>query len=326
MADMSISLARIGLLAAFITSLAAASAAAQPETITFEGRHRGQPVQITASIRWPAGTAAVPAMVILHGSAGINERREGRYAHELVAMGVAAVQIDSFGPRGVRSTVANQMAVSDTEVNLDAINALKALADHPRIDSRRIGIMGFSKGGVSALMVSHERLLQDRGLPDGLRYALHIPIYPTCYVHYHQPRTSGAPIYLLLGGADTYAGVEPCTSYGESLRRSGARIEVKIYPDAPHGFDGGVAYNSPSGENYSRCVAVQRPDGVYVERDSGAVVGSSAPDGWPVLGPQAPKIIAACRTLGVSGGPNEKARARAMEDFKTYVRRHLLGG
>jgi len=320
---MPIFLARIGLLAALLCSLAA-GVRAQQETITFEGRHRGQPVQITARIHWPPGSGVVPAMVIHHGSGGINERREGRYARELVAMGVAAVQIDSFGPRGVRQTVVNQMAVNDAEFNLDAINALKALAALPRIDRRRIGIMGFSKGGVSALMVSHERLLQDKGLPPDLRYALHIPIYPTCYVHYFEPRTTGAPIYLLLGGADTYAGVEPCTSYGETLRKAGARIEVKIYPGAQHGFDGGVAYNTPSGENYARCVAVQRADGTYVERGSGIVVGNSAPDGWLVMGPQAPKAIAACRTLGVSGGPNEKARAQAMEDFKGYVRRHLL--
>ena len=325
MVAMLTSLARIGFIAAFLTSLAA-GAAGQQETIAFESRHRGQPVQVTASIRWPDGSAIVPAMVIHHGSSGINDRRDGRYARELVAMGVAAVQIDSFGPRGVRQTVTDQVAVDSAAFNLDAIAALKALATHPRIDRKRIGIMGFSKGAVSALMVSHERLLSDKGLPDGLRYALHIPIYPTCYVQYHQPRTTGAPIYLLLGGADTYAGVEPCTSYGESLRQAGARIEVKVYPGAPHGFDGGVAYNTPSGENYARCVAVQRADGTYVERGGGEVVGTSAPDGWLVLGPRAMKAIAACRTLGVSGGPNEKARVQAMEDFKSFVRRHLLGG
>lgn len=322
---MPTSLARIGFITAFLTSLAA-GAVAQQETIAFESRHRDQPVRVTASVRWPDGSAIVPAMVIHHGSSGINERRGGRYARELVAMGVAAVQIDSFGPRGVRQTVTDQMAVDGAAFNLDAIAALKALAAHPRIDRKRIGIMGFSKGGVSALMVSHERLLRDKGLPDGLRYALHIPIYPTCYVQYHQPRTTGAPIYLLLGGADTYAGVEPCTTYGETLRQAGARIEVKVYPDAPHGFDGGVAYNTPSGENYARCVAVQRADGTYVERTTGAVVGTSGSDGWLVLGRQAMKVIAGCRTLGVSGGPNERARAQAMEDFKGYVRRHLLGG
>ena len=322
---MPISLARLGLFSAFLTALAA-GAVAQEETIAFGGRHRGQPVEVTATIRWPASAGVVPAMVIHHGSSGINDRRDGRYARELVAMGVAAVQIDSFGPRGVRQTVTDQMAVDGAAFNLDAIAALKALAAHPRIDRKRIGIMGFSKGAVSALMVSHERLLQDKGLPDGLRYALHIPIYPTCYVHYHQPRTSGAPIYLLLGGADTYAGVEPCTTYGETLRQAGARIEVKVYPDAPHGFDGGVAYNTPSGENYSRCVAVQQADGTYIERTTGALVGTSGPDGWLELSRQAMKVIAGCRTLGVSGGPNERARAQAMEDFKGYVRRHLLGG
>ncbi len=323
---MTILLGRLGLLAALLLPLAAGAARAQQETIAFEGRHRGQPVRITARIHWPAGSGVVPAMVIHHGSGGINERREGRYARELVAMGVAAVRIDSFGPRGVRQTVMNQMAVDDAEFNLDAIHALKALAALPRIDRKRIGIMGFSRGGVSALMVSHERLLQDKGLPPGLRYALHVPIYPTCYVHYFRPRTTGAPIHMLLGGADTYAGVEPCTTYGETLRKSGARIEVTVYPGAQHGFDGGGAYNTPSGENYSRCVAVQQADGTYVERDSGIVVGTSAADGWLVMGPQAPRAIAACRTLGVSGGPDEKARAEAMEDFKSDVRRHLLGG
>lgn len=176
---MSISLVRIGLLATFLATLAATSVA-QQETIAFESRHKGRPIQVTATISWPAGSSMVPAMVIQHGSAGINERREGRYARELVAMGVAAVQIDSFGPRGVRSTVTDQMAVDGAEFNLDAIAALKALAAHPRVDRTRIGIMGFSKGAVSALMVSHERLLTGKGLPDGLRYALHIPIYPTC--------------------------------------------------------------------------------------------------------------------------------------------------
>src|SRR5690348_4520541 len=107
---MPISLARIGLLAALLCLLAA-GVRAQQEAITFEGRHRGQPVQITARIHWPSGSGVAPAMVIHHGSGGINERREGRYARELVAMGVAAVQIDSFGPRGVRQTVVNQMAV-----------------------------------------------------------------------------------------------------------------------------------------------------------------------------------------------------------------------
>lgn len=38
------------------------------------------------------------------------------------------------------------------------------------------------------------------------------------------------------------------------------------------------------------------------------------------------KAMAACRTLGVSGGANDAAAKQSMDDLKGYVRRHLLGG
>ena len=38
------------------------------------------------------------------------------------------------------------------------------------------------------------------------------------------------------------------------------------------------------------------------------------------------KAVAACKTLGVKGGADEAAAKQSMEDLKTYVRRHLLGG
>ena len=87
--------------------------AQQRETISFESHQKGQPVQVTAEITWPANTGLgpVPAMVIHHGSGGVGER-EARYVRELVPMGVATVVIDSFKPRGVTSTVLDQSAVT----------------------------------------------------------------------------------------------------------------------------------------------------------------------------------------------------------------------
>jgi dienelactone hydrolase len=89
--------------------------AQQRETISFESRQKGRPIQITATIYWPAKQGVVPALVIHHGSGGISDDREGRYAREMVAMGVAGVVIDSFGPRGVRSTVQDQSSVTQED-------------------------------------------------------------------------------------------------------------------------------------------------------------------------------------------------------------------
>ena len=309
-------------LAAAVALLTAGSAIAQQsETISFESRQKGKPVQIPATIYWPAKPGPVAAVVIHHGSGGLGDR-ERRYAREMVAMGAAAVVIDSFKPRGVASTVQDQSAVTGQDFNLDALGALKALGGNARIDRLKIGITGFSKGGTSALMAAHERQVVAAGVPAGLRYALHVPFYPSCSVQYYQPRTTGAPIYMLLGGADTYVGFEPCQTYGEALRAAGGRVEVKVFPNAMHDFDGGRAWFNRQGENYVNCVFQQQANGSWVERKSGVMTIGA--DGKPIAGAAA-RAAAGCRTLGVSGGVNDDAARQSMEDLKGYVRRYLLG-
>ena len=307
-----------------LLAVAGSAEAQQRERIAFESRQKGKPVQVTAEIYWPDGvTGPVPALVIHHGSGGISRNREGRFAREMVALGVAAVVIDSFGPRGVTQTVTDQSAVTGQDFNLDALAALKVLGANSRIDGKRIGITGFSKGGTSSLMAAHERQVVAAGVPTGLRYALHVPFYPACVAQFHRPKTTGAPIYMLLGGADSYVGHEPCETYAAALRAEGARIEVKVFPGAGHGFDGGAPYFNNMGENYALCVFQEAADGSWRERKSGIAV--TAPGGKPVEGGQA-AAIRSCRTLGVSGGANEPAAKQSMDDLKTYVRRHLQGG
>ena len=104
--------------------------------------------------------------------------------------------------------------------------------------SQRTGIAGFSKGGTSTWQLALETVVADR-LPAGLRYRLHVPFYPACTAQY-RIRPTGAPIYPLLGGRDTYVGVEPCLAYAAKFKAAGAPIETRVYPNAAHGFDGMV--------------------------------------------------------------------------------------
>lgn len=313
---------RLAFVALIAFCAAGTAGAQQKETISFESRQKGQPVQVTTTIYWPATPGPVPALVIHHGSGGISDRREGNYAREMVAMGVAAVVINSFKPRGVTSTVTDQSAVTGQDFNLDALAALKALGANKRIAANRIGITGFSKGGTSALMAAHESQVAAAGVPAELRYALHVPFYPSCSAQYYKPRSTGAPIYMLLGGADSYVGHEPCKTYAAAMRAEGARIKVKVFPGAGHGFDGGAPYFIPQGENYSQCVTQQQADGSWKERKSD--ITTIGTDGKPIPGAFG-KVLAACRTLGVSGGGNDAAAKQSMDDLKGYVRRYLLG-
>jgi len=259
-------------------------------------------------------------MVVHHGSGGVSER-ERVYAREFVKLGVAALVLDSFNGRGVANTVQDQSTVTNNEMLDDAFAALKALANHPRIDGKRVGIVGFSKGGNVALLAAHDRRAS-RGLPADLRFALHVAFYPGCATQHYKPKSTGAPIYLLLGGADTYVGVVPCQEYAAVLKAEGARVTVTVYPGAPHSFDrGSASWENARGENYSKCIFAEQPDGTWKELFSGATtmdaMGRRNDSGLK-------QALAACRTLGVSGGPNAAAKAQAMRDLKGYVQQHLV--
>jgi dienelactone hydrolase len=314
--------------ALFVPSVVAAgSAAAQTrelqirEPFPITSRWRGQPLSMTATLVLPSGSAKVPVMVLHHGSSGVTEAREFRYAGELAAMGVAALVIDSFKPRNVTSTVRDQTAVTGINMIDDGAAALRAVATHPRLDARRTGIAGFSKGGTSAWQLALETVVAER-LPAGLRYRLHVPFYPACTAQY-RIRPTGAAIYPLLGARDTYVGIEPCLAYAAKFRAAGAPIETRVYPHAGHGFDGLRPFMDTQGENYSACVFEQQADGTWKDQKTGTTVLdrnlAQIPDAYG-------KAMSACRTLGVSGGPDEAARQQSLADLKSYVRRHLLDG
>jgi dienelactone hydrolase len=292
-----------------------------PDKVSLPREHRGKQVTITGDLYLPKGTTKVPAMVVHHGSGGVAER-ERTYAREIVKLGVAALVLDSFKGRGVANTVQDQSAVTNNEMLDDAFAALKTLANHPRIDGKRVGIVGFSKGGTVALLAAHEKRAS-RALPADLRFALHVPFYPSCSTQHYKPKSTGAPIYLLLGGADTYVGVVPCQEYAAVLKAEGARVTVTVYPGAPHGFDSGNAYKIAKGENYSKCIFAEQSDGTWKERISGATTMDAKGQRNDAGVKQA---LAACRTLGVRGGPNTAAKTQATRDLKGYVQQHLMEG
>ena len=69
-------------------------------------------VEIDADLVLPETTgAAMPAFVFMHGSGGRLLRHQ-RYLERARDLGFVTLQIDSFGPRGVSSTVGNQTNVT----------------------------------------------------------------------------------------------------------------------------------------------------------------------------------------------------------------------
>lgn len=288
------------------------------EILEFPGPSRNGPVTVKAELFLPEGISGrMPAMVIHHGSGGVSNTREYAYAREFTRMGVASIIPDSFTPRGVKSTVEDQSTVSTNDMIADAFAALKSAAAHPRIDPARIGITGFSKGG-SVAMRSGLELMVRRHVPDGPRFALHVPFYAGCDTIYANMRTTGAPMLVLIGGADTYVGTERCVFAVERMRAAGSAVDMIVYPNAQHGWDGtGRAWSYPNGENYSTCVYIEQPDRSWVEQTSGLT--TSGRDGR-VIPDAARQALAKCKTLGVSGAPDAEVKAQSLEALKGAMR------
>ena len=155
----------------------------------------------------PEGSNAespVPAMIILHGSGGIVEGREFEYAKLFSENGIAAFVVDYYAPRGVVSDtpyVMKTMIATEVDIMSDAYSALKVLGTHPAIDVSRIGVTGYSYGGMATRYVLDDRLKTIMA-PNVPPFALHMDIYGPCHQTTGHTGTTGAPYLAIQGDSD----------------------------------------------------------------------------------------------------------------------------
>jgi dienelactone hydrolase len=256
-------------------------------------------------------TGRVPAMVVAHGSAGVSEAREVRWAKELVAMGMAAFVVDSFTPRNVRQTATDQGQLSTAANVADALSALRLIATHPRIDPDRVGIIGFSKGGQVALYSMLEPYRRAVMQQDRTRFAAHVAFYPYCNDWHVAREVTASPLLLLLGGRDDYTPPQPCRDYAHRLRSQGAAPTVVVYAQAHHDFDSPrsptFAPDLVSGRNCSATVDLDRF--VVTRRDSGEDITATVRS-----------YYRNCFTRGATIGGDAEARRRAPQDAGAFLK------
>lgn len=261
----------------------------------------------------PSSGARVPGVVILHGSEGLSDAREGFWGRELAALGMVALVVDSFTPRGVKSTVDDQTRVTTGAMLADAYGALEFLTNQAFIDPARVAIMGSSKGGGAALLAS------DRRAPSVAHpFRAHVTLYPFCSTQYRTPQPA-APLLMLLGEADDYTGTKACADYAGRIRKAGGTVELKNYKGAKHGFDGDArnqgGYELANAQNFRDCVMLLEDDGRTVLAKTGAVLDT------PQKALEALKRE--CMRSGATIGADEKTRQQALEDVKAFVKTHL---
>ena len=287
------------------------------ETIRIESRFHGKPLTIRAQLVLPDkhSDGKVPAMIIMHASGGVRER-EWSYAREFNVLGVAGVVIDSFSPRGIKSTVRDQSPISSYDMVVDAVSTLKAVARSPAIDPARSGIIGFSKGGTVVKKAALRRYVEPLAGQEA-SFALLIAMYPWCGDLPLDFRAAGnVPLHMLLGERDHYAGTESCREFGEKYAAAGGNLTLTVYPGAQHDWDvpGTTHWSDAAGQNISKCVYDEISPDTWVERGSKIIVSQN---GKPTASLR--KAQAKCKTPGVSGGYSPEARAQSMQAIRGFL-------
>ena len=178
----------------------------------------------------PDGTGPFPAVVLMHGCGGIHASIV-RWADELKVLGYVTLLLDSFRPRSVFSICSNPVRKASPAMRaLDAHGALHFLQNLEFVDKGRIGLIGWSQGGISALLAVNKYGIADR--LSG-RFNAVIAFYPYCI----SDRDYELPALILMGEADDWVPLRPCRALALRNAQSGNPFKLITYPGAHHAFD-----------------------------------------------------------------------------------------
>lgn len=223
--------------------------AAGPERVTIPALHRDG-VALTGFLQRPADAGVrAPAVVLMHGCggpvtpSGRIRPRERAWMERLAQTGYASLLVDSFNPRGVRSTCGTPTKGLSAEEDrpYDAYAALRWLGARSDIDGARIALLGWSHGGTSVLSAASQENVRRLGREAG-RFRLVVSFYPGCRLLARTDYRAGLPLLVHLGEADDWTPVRPCQTLARKVRADGGALRTFLYPGAHHGFD------LPSGE------------------------------------------------------------------------------
>ena len=227
---------RVGAIVALVAALGVGLAACQTQgSLTSIATDKAD-VTLTSWLGMPESDGPFPAVVLMHGCSGTEKntshqtvwRGLNRHAALLNGNGYVTLIVDSFGPRRIVDGCQSGGKYYPLQVS-DAYAAFDHLAALPFVDGKRIGLVGFSLGGGTALRLAASgfgRVTADKG-----DYAAFVAYYPYCSDFFY---SFDLPVLILIGADDDWTPARLCRDIAP---RDPDLIELVIYPDTHHSFD-----------------------------------------------------------------------------------------
>lgn len=259
-------------------------------------------VSLSGELLFPEGAGPFPAVVLAHGCEG-NRNVEPVWGPYLRQAGYATFNIDSLRGRNLNEVCTQLGALSPQQRLPDVYGALRLLAVHPKVDAKRVALMGFSHGGIVTMMASTAWARERFSPGSQAAFRAFFPFYPYCNPIFPERDRISAPVRIHTGAADDWTPAKPCADLVASLKASGQDVAINVYADAYHQFD-------------------QARDTLYLPN---VVNLADCHAQWPsILGPVLPASVANCVKKGANIGPNsaaaEQARKALREQLDELVR------
>jgi dienelactone hydrolase len=195
--------------------------------------------EISGTLVRPDGDGPFPAVVQLHGCAGI-EDQSYRWARWFAEHGYVALIVDSFGPRRAKTDCRTSPDEAPVTARFDdAFGALRYLQSLPDVQGDRVAAVGWSQGGVYAMAVVNGPSLErarKRGVElPAVGFAAAVAIYPDCMSLVNELVIR--PLLVLIGGADDWTPAVQCERMATAMKSRRADVSLVVYPGAYHYFD-----------------------------------------------------------------------------------------
>jgi dienelactone hydrolase len=289
-----------------------------PSTWTEYMHGQGAAVTVVGYLYLPSGAKGpVPAMILKHGSAGLagaQGENIRNWAKSMTDWGIAALVVDSFTPRGIGESASDQSKLRSLADLADSFSALKVLGSDPRIDSGRIGIIGWSRGGAVAMETALESARLAVLASTDPKFAAHVVLYGMAEPQYRDTATDRAPMLFLHGDSDNLVPVGPTKEFADWIQAQGNPVTFQTYQGVYHDFDveGGIDGSVSLVETARNCdVLVDFSTGEVVRMDNKPVTGVS---GLSLI-----RYMRGCMQRGAELHPNRAARADAVEKVRGFL-------
>jgi dienelactone hydrolase len=208
----------------------------------------------------PDGAGPYPAVIGLHGCAGMHDTTKQSLADELVAWGYVVLLVDSYATRGIDHACTSDAYLTFLKRRPDTYGALVFLAGQTFVDPQRVAAVGFSAGARVTLSVAEPNAFEHFA-PPGLRFRAAAAFYPPCKQAMTRP---GIPTLIFIGALDDWTPAADCSSKIAGWGNDGPSVELVVYPGAYHGFyyaylqpgrtmfDHWLEYNGEAADNADR--------------------------------------------------------------------------